>query len=141
MGYLELDGPSGADPEDLIIVEPPSQLFASGRRRRPEHPPEPDTPVDVTPDEPDEVPVHELPSVRAPSEPPPAARPTSGSGKSGLGRGVLLLVALLVILAALVWFFLLRGSDPASVGSSARDGVATVAAALDTAMDPGDLTI
>ena len=141
MGYLELDGPSGADPEDLIIVEPPSQLFASGRRRRPEHPPEPDTPVDVTPDEPDEVPVHELPSVRAPSEPPPAARPTSGSGKSGLGRGVLLLVALLVILAALVWFFLLRGSDPASVGSSARDGMATVAAALDTAKDPGDLTI
>ena len=60
---------------------------------------------------------------------------------SRTGRGVLLLVALLVILAALVWFFLLRGSDPASVGSSARDGVATVAAALDTAMDPGDLTI
>ena len=140
MGYLELDGPSGGDPEDLIIVEPPSQLFASGRRRRPEHPPEPDTPVDVTPEEPDEVLVHEVPPVQAPTEPPPAARPTSGPGQGGLGRGVLLLVVLLVILAALVWFFLLRGSDPSSVGSSARDGVATVAAAINTAVDPGDLT-
>ena len=42
MEYLELDGPKEGDTDELIIVEPPSQLFVQNRRRRTPHPPEGD---------------------------------------------------------------------------------------------------
>ena len=52
---------------------------------------------------------------------------------------MLLLVVLLAILAALVWFFLLRDTDPASALSTTRAGVAMVAPALIGATGQGDL--
>ena len=109
MDYLELDGPRVGDPNDLIIVEPPSQLFAHSRRRRPEPPPLEDTAVDVTPDEPDEGP----PPVPAADDGTPA---TVGAADppSRMGRRLLVLAFLLAILAVLVWYFLLRDGDPGS---------------------------
>ena len=135
MDYLELDGPKAVDPDDLIIVEPPSQLFASPRRRRPEHPPVEDPVVEATPDPPDEAAPPEAPPERGPAQSTPADGPPSRTG-----RGVLLLVVLLAVLAALVWYFLLRDADPASAVSMTRSGMGWVAAALNPATGQGDLT-
>ena len=136
MGALELDGPNVVDPDDLIIVEPPSQLVAQPRRRRPERPPVEDPVVEVNPEPPDEIPPPPRPAVpeRVPVEHKPA-----DSTAPRTGRGVLLLAVLLVILAVLVWYFLLRDSDPASAVSTTRTGVALVAAALAPATGQPDL--
>jgi hypothetical protein len=134
MANLELDGPRAVDPDDLIIVEPPSQLVAPPRRRRPPAPPAESDTVEVTPDAPQVTPTPVVPPTREPAPSPPADGPPAR-----IGRGVVLLVVLLAILAALVWFFLLRDSDPASALSTARAGVALVAPELNGATGRGDL--
>ncbi len=132
MANLELDGPRAVDPDDLIIVEPPSQLVAPPRRRRPPAPQAEGATVEVTPDAPQVTPTPVAPPTREPAPSTPADGPPAR-----IGRGVLLLVVLLAILAALVWFFLLRDTDPASALSTTRAGVAMVAPALDRCDGPG----
>jgi hypothetical protein len=123
MAYLELDTPEEDDTKELIIVEPPSQLFIQNRRRRPAHPAEGD--VSGTSER-----SHVAAGSGAPAAGDSAAKQRAAGPPSRAGRRNLLLAMLLVILAALVWYFLLRDPDPASAVSITRVGAVVMAAAL-----------
>jgi hypothetical protein len=121
MKFLELDTPPEDDTHDLIIVEPPTQLFAPTRRRRAERS------IEVEPVSADSTPAPQRPArpgapeadatvAPEPAAPAPAPAPAP---PSSTGMRVLLVILLLVGIAALVWYFLFRDTDTPSVVESA----------------------
>jgi hypothetical protein len=122
---FDLGLPSVEDHQEAIVVEPPSQLVAKPRRRRPE-------PVDYDEDDAwarPTTPEHEPTSSPQESE-PSAGQPEAGANTSrpGRARRVVAVVLLLVVLAVVAWYFLLRDSGDGSAAPQ-RGGAAVVAAA------------
>ena len=110
--------------------------LATGRQHlaagAPRHPPAEDAAVEATPEPPARCPA------RGPASSPDQRRTSRWTNqRPPTGRGVLLLVVLLAVLAALVWFFLLRDTDPASAVSTTRAGVGWVAAGAEPGDRPG----
>ena len=116
MEYLELDGPKEDDTNELIIVEPPSQLFIPSRRRRTPHSGEGDADHDDNLDQSDPAstpgsstdtpPPRQTPAPKQPGPvAPPAVEQSTGTARR-TGRRVLVLV--LVVLVLVAWFVLLR---------------------------------
>ena len=115
---FEIGVPDVEDSEGSIVVEPPSQLVAARRGRRRE--------LDVDEDDVDEsVGADRVPAPAAPEEAPAtraSTRAASGS-RSGKGRRALIIGLVLLMLAIVAWYFLVRGNgDGASGGSTAPIG-------------------
>jgi hypothetical protein len=115
---FEIGVPDAEDSERAIVVEPPSQLVAQRRSRRRDIDTEGDTatdPVDVEPP-PATAPVEEAPPTRA------SARAASGH-QSGKRRRVMVVGLVLVTLALVAWYFLLRGDgDDSAAGPDSSIG-------------------
>jgi hypothetical protein len=113
---------------ELIIVEPPSQMYAAGRRRRPEPRVRSDEDPDATPARTDPTTTLKLDGSatadHAPADPP--------AGKS---RRALVLALLLVVVLAAVWYFLLRDPGSGSAAPAGGTGSAVVALAPETFAD------
>ena len=132
---FEIGVPGVADSEGAIVVEAPSQLVAESRRRRrdfdaveeagPEPGPEPE------PTEPAAAPaVPEASRTRA------AARAASGS-PSGKRRQALLVGLVLVVLAIVAWYFLLRDDGDASAAHSGESGTVAAVSLTGSVHPPG----
>ena len=122
-GEPELD-----ESAELIIVEPPSQMYAaSGRRRRPEPRVAHDEDPDATPARTDATSSPRLDGSADADQAP--AKPT---GKS---RRALVLAVLLVVVLAAVWYFLLRDPGAGSAAPATGTGSAVVALAPEKSTD------
>ena len=111
---FEIGVPDAEDSERAIVVEPPSQLVAERRSRRRDL--DIDTEGDAAADPvvveplPATAPVEEAPATRA------SARAASGY-QSGKRRRAMVVGLVLVMLAIVAWYFLLRGDgDDAAAG-------------------------
>ena len=120
--------PEVDDTAELIIVEPPSQMYAAGRRRRPEPRVAHDEDPDATPARTDATSMPGL-GGSATADQAPADAP---AGKS---RRALVLALLLVVVLAAVWYFLLRDSGSDSAAPASRTASAVVAFAPEKPAD------
>jgi hypothetical protein len=115
---FEIGVPDVEDSEGSIVVEPPSQLVAARRSRRRE--------VDEDTDDVEESAAADGVPAPAPPEEAPATRASTraASGyRSGKRRGALIVGLVLLVLAIVAWYFLVRGNgDEASGGSTAAIG-------------------
>ena len=120
--------PEVDDTAELIIVEPPSQMYAAGRRRRPEPRVAHDEDPDATPARTDAASTPR-PDGSATADQEPADAP---AGKS---RRALVLALLLVVVLAAVWYFLLRDPGSGSAAPTGRTASAAVALAPENSAD------
>jgi hypothetical protein len=115
---FEIGVPDVENSEGSIVVEPPSQLVAARRSRRRE--------VDEDTDDVEESAAADGVPAPAPPEEAPATRASTraASGyRSGKRRGALIVGLVLLVLAIVAWYFLVRGNgDEASGGSTAAIG-------------------
>ena len=121
--------PAVDDTAELIIVEPPSQMYAASRRRRPE-------PRVAHDEDPDATPARTDATSTPRPEGPATADQEPGDAPAGKSRRAFVLALLLVVVLAAVWYFLLR--DPAS-GSAAPTGRTASAAVALAPEKPADL--
>jgi hypothetical protein len=115
---FEIGVPDVEDSEGSIVVEPPSQLVAARRGRRRE--------LDADADDVEEsVAADRVPAPMPPEEAPATRASTrAASGyRSGKRRRALIVGLVLLLLAIVAWYFLIRGNgDQASGGSTAPIG-------------------
>lgn len=123
---FEIGVPDAEDSERAIVVEPPSQLVAQRRGRRRDIETEDDTTADP-------VVVEPLPASALPEEAPAtraSARAASGY-PSGKRRRAMVVGLVLVMLAVVAWYFLLRGDgDDSATGATSSIGGYQAAVAL-----------